>query len=79
VLIHDAQYLEHEYFMSKTGWGHATWEAAVSVAADAGVGRLVLTSHDPTRTDELVDAIVDAAREEFPDTIAAAEGMVIEI
>jgi len=79
VLIHDAQYLEHEYHTSKTGWGHATWQAAVSVAMDAGVERLVLTSHDPNRTDELVDAIVDAAREEFPNTIAAAEGMVIDV
>lgn len=78
VLIHDAQYLEHEYSMSKTGWGHSTWQAAVSVAQDAGVGRLYLTSHDPTRTDELVDAIVEAAREEFPDTHALAEGSVIE-
>jgi len=71
VLVYDAQYLEDEAETAKKGWGHSTWREAVSVAADAGVGRLLLTSHDPSRTDDGVDAIVAAARRRFPATEAA--------
>lgn len=79
VLIYDAQYHPEEHATSKKGWGHSTWEAAVELAKDAGVGRLLLTSHDPSRTDEGIDQIVLAARERFPNTDAVAEGMQIEI
>lgn len=79
VLVHDAQYLPEEYARSKVGWGHSTWEQAVAVAVDAGVGRLVLTSHDPDRADEGVDEIVAAARAVFPATEAAFSGMTIEV
>ncbi len=72
VLVYDAQYLPEEQATIKKGWGHSTWEEAVAVAADAGVGRLLLTSHDPARADEEVDAIVAAARRTFPATAAAS-------
>jgi phosphoribosyl 1,2-cyclic phosphodiesterase len=78
VLVHDAQYLPDEYEARRRGWGHSTWEHATDAAIRAGVDRLVLTSHDPARTDEGVDAIVRAARKRFPATEAAAEGVLIE-
>jgi ribonuclease BN (tRNA processing enzyme) len=79
VLIYDAQYLPQEHRDSKVGWGHSTWEAAVAVARDAAVECLILTSHDPTRADDEIDAIVAQAREHFPNTEAAAEGMKFEV
>ncbi|MGH8874806.1 MAG: MBL fold metallo-hydrolase [Acidimicrobiia bacterium] len=79
VLVHDAQYLPDEYLTSKRGWGHSTWEHAVEAALQAGVGRLVLTSHDPHRTDEQVKEIVRLARRRFPATEAAHPGMRIEV
>jgi phosphoribosyl 1,2-cyclic phosphodiesterase len=79
VLIYDAQYYPEEHVRTKKGWGHSTWEAAVALAEDAGVGRLLLTSHDPSRTDESIDRIVSQARARFPNTDAVAEGMKIEI
>jgi len=79
VLIYDAQYHPQEYQDGKIGWGHSTWQAAVDLARQASVERLVLTSHDPARADEEVDAIVAQAREQFPDTEAAAEGMKFEV
>ena len=79
VLIYDAQYLPREYSgeagLSRVGWGHSTWEAAVELARAANVGRLVLFHHDPSRTDEGVAAIEEAARGQFAETIAAREGM----
>ena len=41
--------------------------------------RLILTSHDPGRSDDEIDAIVAQAREHFPNTEAAAEGMKFEV
>lgn len=70
-LIHDAQYLPAEYPRHR-GWGHSTWQQAARVACAARVGRLVLTSHDPTRTDADVDRIVRQARRIFPNTVGAA-------
>jgi phosphoribosyl 1,2-cyclic phosphodiesterase len=79
MLIYDAQYLPDEYEKMRKGWGHSTWEEGVKVAVDAGVGRLVLTSHDPSRADDEIDAIVEAAQALFPATDAAREGLTFEV
>jgi len=78
VLVHDAQYTPEEWVTARHGWGHSTWEHATALAAAAGVGRLILTSHDPARTDDGVDAILRAARERFARTDAAFEGLVVD-
>ncbi len=80
VLVHDAQYLPEE-MASRRGWGHSDWRSVVELARRAGVGRLVLTHHDPGRRDEQVDDILAQARQEAgPDlpVEAAREGMVLE-
>ncbi|MBI4597148.1 MAG: MBL fold metallo-hydrolase [Candidatus Omnitrophica bacterium] len=76
VLLHDAQFTPEE-LPARRGWGHSTWEHAVAVAKEAGVKELLLTSHDPGHSDEMIDSIVAAARKQFPDTRAAADGLVI--
>ena len=73
ILIYDAQYTREEY-EERRGWGHSTWREAVYLAQEAGVRQLVLFHHHPMRTDRQVDAIVRAAQQEFPNTIAASEG-----
>ena len=78
VLIHDAQYTPDEYPMLYVGWGHSTRHHAVQAALESGAKRLVLVSHDPHRSDAEIDAIVELARQEFPATDAAYEGMQIE-
>lgn len=77
VLVHDAQYTPAEYREAKRGWGHSTWEDAARAAVECGASRLVLTSHDTTRTDDQVDALVAAARAIHPATEGAFEGQVI--
>jgi phosphoribosyl 1,2-cyclic phosphodiesterase len=77
-IIYDAQYLPSE-MPSRIGWGHSTWEDAVRFASDAGAGHLILTSHDPSRTDDEIDEIVASARERFPATTAAVPGLTIDL
>lgn len=79
LLFHDAQYTPEEWATSRAGWGHSTWQHAKEHALAAGVDRLVLTSHDPARRDEEVDAIIASAREYLPGTIGAAEGATIQV
>jgi phosphoribosyl 1,2-cyclic phosphodiesterase len=68
LLIHDAQYLPEEMPVHR-GWGHSTYEEAVQLALEAGAKTLLLTHHDPSRTDEQVQKIIGRARE-----MAAAAG-----
>jgi ribonuclease BN (tRNA processing enzyme) len=79
VLFHDAQYTPEEHLADKKGWGHSDWEQAARAARAAGVGRLILTSHDPDRTDEEVDAIRYEARRLFTPVDAAFEGMTLPL
>ncbi|MBV8168954.1 MAG: GAF domain-containing protein [Alphaproteobacteria bacterium] len=80
LVIHDAQYLAIEY-PNRIGWGHSTVEYAVAAARAAGVKRLALTHHDPTREDDALDAVrarLEAARApDDPEILIAAEGETI--
>jgi phosphoribosyl 1,2-cyclic phosphodiesterase len=84
VLIYDAQYTPEEYAgvgsgLSKTGWGHSTFEAAVELAKAAGVKQLVLFHHDPGQDDKAVREKERRAKELFGNTVAAYEGMRISL
>jgi len=72
VLFHDAQYTEEEYGR-RTGWGHSTFSKATRLAREAGVRRLGFFHHDPDRSDDDLDARVEAAQAE-----AAAAGSDLE-
>jgi ribonuclease BN (tRNA processing enzyme) len=78
VLIHDAQYLAEE-LDAHAGWGHSSCEQAVEAAQTSGVTELVLTSHDPRRTDDEIDEMVATARTLFSDADAARPGMEINL
>ncbi len=80
ILIHDAQYTPTE-MTTRQGWGHSDWRSCVKLALAAGAGRLLLTHHDPGRSDQEVDRLVGFAREEAQGMAveAAAEGLVLEV
>ena len=59
LVVCDSQYTTEEY-QSKVGWGHGTYQSAIALATDAEVKSLYFTHHDPTRTDEQLDAIYTA-------------------
>lgn len=75
VLLHDSQYTEDQVRGPHAGWGHSACMAAARAAERARVGHLVLTSHDPERTDDEVDALVARVRSRFPSTEAARPGL----
>ena len=77
-LVSAAQFTPEEYPKHR-GWGHTTWLHVTQVAKQAGVKKLVLSHHDPSHTDEIMQTILSQAREHFPETYLASEGMTIAI
>jgi len=78
VLICDSQFTPEEYPQFR-GWGHSTWLNAIQVGRDARVGRVVLFHHDPSRTDAMLDGILEQARPLFANIEAAHEGDTIDV
>ena len=76
VLIYDAHYTPAEYQRFK-GWGHSTWLEGARLAKRAGVGRLFLFHHSPTRKDQEMPLILGEARQEFSSTEIARENQPI--
>lgn len=86
LLIHDAQYTNKEYRTSKIGWGHSPFEYVVCSSIRAGVKRVALFHHDPTRTDRELDVIGRAVKKRVGqinnhniDVFIAQEGLQIEL
>ena len=83
-LIHDSQYTPHE-INERVDWGHSDYQSTFDLAYRAGVKRLVLFHHDPSRTDTEVTAIrvqcEDLARKKKSDLVveAAKENSELEI
>ncbi|HEY4948769.1 MAG TPA: MBL fold metallo-hydrolase [Candidatus Acidoferrales bacterium] len=79
VLIYDAQYSPEQLASERKGWGHSSWLEGVKIAREAKVRNLILFHHDPDSPDKVVDGFLSAARQEFPATWAATEGMSISL
>jgi phosphoribosyl 1,2-cyclic phosphodiesterase len=54
IAVVDAMYDREDYV---PGWGHSAWEDWVEAAARAGTRNLVLTHHEPRRSDRELDAL----------------------
>lgn len=83
-IIYDSAYTDDEYSgknggMPRTSWGHSTWQEGVKLARAAGIKNLILFHHDPSHSDEMIARVEADARKEFPNTIAAYEGLEINI
>ncbi|MBN1931883.1 MAG: MBL fold metallo-hydrolase [Desulfobacterales bacterium] len=83
LVIHDTQYTQKEYESSKMGWGHSSFEHAISAALRAKVKRLALFHHDPLRTDSQIDELSEKyCRKKYPNNLEvffAREGMQIDL
>ena len=60
LLVHDAQYSREEY-KTHAGYGHSTFEEALSLAEQADVQQLGFFHHDPAHSDSEIDALVEDA------------------
>ena len=82
LLIHDSQFTPEE-FAKKSTWGHCTAEYAVWVAATHGVKRLALFHHDPSRSDDALDAslacLKAVGKSAGCEVFAAAEGLTVNL
>lgn len=84
LLIHDAMYTPKELEQHR-GWGHSTYEEAVTLAQEAGAKKLVLFHHEPEHGDKEMDALLAAARKfaksrrQPLEVVAAQEGMKVTL
>ncbi|HEY0585764.1 MAG TPA: MBL fold metallo-hydrolase [Pseudoduganella sp.] len=56
VLVADCSYTRDEY-PAKAGWGHGTFDSALALALRCGVRSLYCTHHEPTRSDDELEAV----------------------
>lgn len=78
LLIHDAQNTAEEH-ATKASFGHSAVEYAVGLAEVAGARALMLFHHDPTRTDDEIDAIVARCQGGRVEVLAAAEKTTLDL
>ena len=78
ILLHDAMYTDPEY-EERRGWGHSTWAGALATAEAARVKKLVLFHHDPERDDRALDAVLRRVQKQFPNSVAAREGLTLRL
>lgn len=79
LLIHDSQYTSAEY-AARVGWGHSSYEHTTSLAKLARVRRLVTFHHEPTHSDEVIDALHAEYEGRVPfELIPGQEGACFEV
>jgi phosphoribosyl 1,2-cyclic phosphodiesterase/CheY-like chemotaxis protein len=62
VAVLDGQYTDEEY-ERHVGWGHSPVSSAVLLALDANVKKVLVFHHDPTHDDDMIDRMIEQARE----------------
>jgi phosphoribosyl 1,2-cyclic phosphodiesterase len=65
VLISDCSYTSDEY-PAKKGWGHGTFHSSIDYAKKAGAKVLFCTHHEPTRSDDALEAVFAKVLEDHP-------------
>lgn len=83
VLSVDATYTEDEYHgrkgPSRVGWGHATHHECIRHSRAANVGHVILTHHEPERTDDDLDHLANDVYGKDADVSFSSEGRVITL
>ena len=81
LLLHDAQYTAQEYKL-KLGWGHSSMDDAIKFAALSEVKHLLLSHHDPYRSDEQLNELFADLKQRNNYAFKyelAAEGMTFDL
>jgi phosphoribosyl 1,2-cyclic phosphodiesterase len=79
LLIHDAHFQDTATATAFEDWGHSSWQQAAHVARESDVNMLALFHFAPELSDDDIDQIANSARKEFARTIAAREGLILDI
>lgn len=80
VLSYDCHFTPEEYNSKKYfGWGHSTYENGANLAKEANVKQFVIFHHAPFRIDLEVLEIENKTKEIFSNSIAAFEGLKINL
>ena len=84
VVIHDTQYTLDEYNQKFIGWGHSSFEYAIQSGHKAHVKQLYFFHHDPLRTDDQLEELVEQYRRRIAGKTSmqiglAREGLEIEV
>lgn len=90
IFIYDTMYTPEEYRgenhnnsltlkAPRFGWGHSTWGEGVRLAKGANARQLVMFHHDPEHSDTFLRGMEKQARQEFPNTVLAVEGLELEL
>jgi phosphoribosyl 1,2-cyclic phosphodiesterase len=83
-LIVDCSYTVEEY-PARHGWGHGTFDAALEMALRVGARTLYCTHHEPTRSDDELEAVFAQALSRFQErlgslqVVLAYEGLEVEL
>jgi phosphoribosyl 1,2-cyclic phosphodiesterase len=72
VLIADCSYTDAEY-PNKLGWGHGTFTSSITSAKAANAKVLFCTHHEPTRSDDALDAAFSQALHDNSDSIGTLD------
>ncbi len=66
-ILYDGTYTKEEY-KGCIGWGHSTWQEGVKLARSRKIGRLFISHHAPSHTDDTLRKMELEAITEFPHT-----------
>ena len=72
-ILFDGMYTDSEY-PEKTGYGHSTWQEGARFATRVNPKRMIITHHNPFRTDEELRSFESKSRDIFPATDFARSG-----
>ena len=75
LLVHDSHFATLDERNMRRDWGHSTWLEAAQVAMEARVKNLALFHFSPDMNDTAVEQIAQKARNIFPRTLIAREGL----
>ena len=78
LLVFDCTYTESE-IATRRGWGHSTWQDGIRFANEANARTLCMFHHDPSHDDAAMDSIEKQAAAIRPGTIAAKEGLALDL
>lgn len=63
LLVIDCQYTPQEYETSRRNWGHSSWDYCLRWMKESNIEKMVLTHHDPLRTDEDLERMLKDVQE----------------